>query len=94
MRHQIDFRQYKPSKPAKYGLLFKSLNRDRFPFIYQVIPYCGKPADNAPYYLNVTEDYLKHLVESMPASSMKDRITYIDKLYTFVSTSNWYPCFQ
>ena len=34
MRHQIDLRQRKPSKPAKYGLLFKSLNEERFPFIY------------------------------------------------------------
>ena len=34
MRDQIDLRQYKLSKPAKYGLLFKSLNEDRFPFIY------------------------------------------------------------
>lgn len=78
MRHQIDFRQHKPSKLSKYGLLFKSLNEDRFPFIYQVIQYCGKPADgNASYYLNATEDYVKHMIASMPASSMKDRITSI-----------------
>ena len=50
----------------------------QFPFIYQVIQYCGKPADgNASYYLNATEDYVKHLIESMPASSMKDRIISI-----------------
>ena len=26
MRNQISFKQYNPNKPAKYGLLFKSLN--------------------------------------------------------------------
>ena len=74
MSHQIRFRQCNPDKPAKYGLLYKSLNDARFPFTYQVIPYFGKPVDgNEPYYLNATEDYVKYMVESMPASSMKGR---------------------
>jgi len=37
MRNQIAFRQYNPNKPAKYGLLYKSLNDARFPFTYQII---------------------------------------------------------
>ena len=36
MRHQINFRQYNPSKPAKYGVLFRSINEARFPFTYKV----------------------------------------------------------
>ena len=38
MRHQIGFRQYNPNKPAKYGLLYKSLKDARLPFTYQIIP--------------------------------------------------------
>ena len=45
MHHQINFREYNLNKPAKYTLLYKSLNDTRFAFTYQVIPYCGRPKD-------------------------------------------------
>ena len=90
MRHQINFRQYNPNKPAKYGLLYKSLNDARFPFTYQVVPYCGKPVDgDGPYYLNATEDYVKCLVQALPMINMKGRNISIDRLYTSISTANW-----
>ena len=38
MRHQIAFRQYKPNKPHRYGLLVKSLNDAKVPFIYKAAP--------------------------------------------------------
>lgn len=70
--------------------IFKSLNDAQFPFTYQVIPYCRKPVGgNGPYYLNATEDYMKHLSESMPESSMKGRNIFMDRLYTSISKSNW-----
>ena len=60
MRHQINFRQYNPNKPATYGLLYKSLNDAWFAFTYQVIQYCGRPEDGTgPYYLSSTEDYVE-----------------------------------
>ena len=81
MRHQINFRQCNPNKPTKYGLLYKSLNDARFPFIYQVVPYCGKPVQGfGLYYLNATEDYLKHLVQSMPVSLMAGRNISMEQL--------------
>ena len=90
MHHQIGFRQYNPTKPAKYGLLYNSLNDARFPFTYRVIPYCGKPVDgNGSDYPNPTEDYVNHLVESMPAVSMKGRNISMDRLYKSISISNW-----
>ena len=90
MRHQINFRQYNPNKPAKYGLLYKSLNDARFPFTYQVIPYCGKPVEGAgPYYLTATEDYVKQLVNSMAINQMKGRNISMDRLYTSISTTKW-----
>ena len=90
MRHQIAFRQYNPNKPAKYGLLYKSLNDARFPFTYQTNPYCGKPvAGNGPYYLTATEEYIKTLVEAMPVNNMKGRNISMDRLYTSVSTAKW-----
>ena len=90
MHHQINFRQYNPNELAKYGLLCKSLKDARFPFTYQVVPYCRKPVEGtSPYYLNATEDYVKHLVQSMSVSSMKERNIPMDQLYTSISTSNW-----
>ena len=83
MRHQINFRQYNPNKPAKYGLLYKSLNDAHFAFTYQVIPYCGRPEDGTgPYYLSSTEDYVKSLANAMPRSSVKGRNISMDRLYT------------
>ena len=90
MRHQIGFRQYNPNKPAKYGLLYKSLNDARFPFTYQIIPYSGKPVDgDGPYYLKATEDYVKNLVESIPGRNLKGRNISMDRLYTSIPTANW-----
>ena len=87
MRHHIDFRQYNPNKPAKYGLLYKSLNDARFPFIYQVMEYCRKPVGGiGPYYLNATESYVKHLVQSMPVSFLKGKNISMDRFYKSIST--------
>ena len=53
MRNQVAMKQYNPSKPAKYGLLFKSLNDGRFPYTYNSLVYAGKPQQGGgPYYIN------------------------------------------
>ena len=43
MRAQSAMKQYNPDKPAKYGILFKSLNCAQYPYTYQTIIYAGKP---------------------------------------------------
>ena len=89
MRHQINFIECNPNKPAKYDLLYKSLNDAHFAFTYQVIPYCGRPKDGTgPYYLSPTEDYVKSLVNAMPRSSVKGRNISMDRLYRLISTAN------
>ena len=58
MRTQIGFKQYNPSKPAKYGILFKSVNAARYPYTFISAPYTGKPVDgDGPYYVQGTEKY-------------------------------------
>ena len=91
MRTQVRIKQYKPNKPAKYGLLFKSLNDARFPHTYQSIPYAGKPAaGEGPYYLNKTEDYVKKLVEEAQAKLLiQGRNISMDRFYTSISLANW-----
>ena len=41
MRTSIGFKQFNPSKPAKYGLLFKSINAVRYSYTFSTTPYCG-----------------------------------------------------
>lgn len=90
MKHQIAFRQFNPNKPAKYGLLYKSLNDAEVPFTYQILPYTSKPKNgNGPYYLQNTEEYVKTLVDAMPIRHMKGRNISMDRLYTSISTVRW-----
>ena len=90
MRTQVGIKQYNPDKPAKYGLLFKSLNDARFPYTYQSLPYAGKPAaGDGPYYLNKIEDYVKKLVGDAQAKlPLQGRNISMDRLYTSISLAN------
>ena len=92
MRTQISFKQYNPDKPAKYGMLFKSLNDARYPFTYKSLVYAGKPEiiDDAPYFITGTENYVKSLVVRTEADvSLKGRNISMDRLYTSISTTQW-----
>ena len=42
-RVSIAFRQYNPKKPARYGMLFKSINACRYPYTFTSFAYAGKP---------------------------------------------------
>ena len=49
------FHQYNKDKPAKYGLLFGSINSAEVPYTYTSIIYTGKPVDKpGPYYVQTT----------------------------------------
>ena len=48
----VAFRQYNKEKPAKYGMLFRSINSAEVPYTYTSIIYAGKPLDvPGPYYV-------------------------------------------
>ena len=65
-RGRIGFKQYNPSKPAKYGLLYRSLCDASKPYTYFSLPYAGKPDDITgeakKYYVSGTDEYTKYLV--------------------------------
>ena len=92
MRNQIGFRIYIPNKPHKYGILFKSINAARFPYTFCCLPYSGKPdnIENAPYYVQGTENSVKYLVQLMQKFSFVDgrNITF-DRLYTSIPLAVW-----
>ena len=92
MHTQISFRQYNPNKPAKYGLLFKSINAAHFSYTFVAAPYCGKPVDedNSPYYDQGTEPVVRDLVQKVEAATtMKGRNISFDRLYTLIPLVRW-----
>ena len=85
MRTQVSFKQYNPDKPAKYGLLFKSLNSAWYPYTYQSIVYSGKPDVVEPghHYVTGTINYIEALFESLDEyQSLVGRNISMDRLYT------------
>ena len=66
MRTQVAFEMYNPHKPAKYGILFKSLNCARYPYTYYSHVYSGKPeSTDSEYYFVGSNNYVKYLVEGL-----------------------------
>ena len=65
-RSQIGFKQYNHDKPAKYGILVKSLNSAGSPNLYKTNFYASKP-EGIPneYYLKRTANFVKSLVNGL-----------------------------
>ena len=84
------FKQYNLNKPAKYGLLFRSLCDSRTTYTYYTLPYAGKPkvakGDAAKYYVTGTEDYIQYLVNEISNNSrIQGCNILLDQYFTFVS---------
>ena len=82
MHTQIAFKQYNPDKPAKYGLLFKSVNDARFSYTYASASYAGKPEKaTGPFYVTGTENRVKALVNRlMENAPLQGRKISMDRL--------------
>ena len=92
MHTQIAFKQYNLDKPAKYGILLKSLNESRFPHTYKLLVYAGKPKfpEEAEFFITGTENYVKSLVSRTESNvSLQGRNVSMDRLYTTITTSQW-----
>ena len=90
-RNKISFRQYNPSKPAKYGLLFKLINAVTYTYTHCIIPYCGKPTEEpTTYYVKGVEDTVKYLVQNLQDHvDVQGRNITFDHYYTSVSLAEW-----
>ena len=91
MRTQVAFKQFNPSKPAKYGMLFKSINAARYPYTFASVPYCGKPVEEGgDYYVKGTEPAVHSLVEAMEKTNkLEGRNISFDRLYTSIPLAEW-----
>ena len=91
MRTQISFKQFNPSKPAMYGLLFKSLNAARYSYTFISSPYSGKPTEEGgQHYIQGTETIVHYLIETLSInSSLAGRSISFDQLYTSIPLGKW-----
>lgn len=91
MRNQVSFKQFNPSKPAKYGLLFKSINATRYPYTFITAPYSGKPVGDAgEFYISGCDEIVKSLISGLEKSTdLKGRNVSIERLYTSIPLCKW-----
>ena len=88
---QVSFKTYNPSKPAKYGILFKCINEVKMPFTHRSEPFAGKPSvESGEYYLGTTEAITLRLIDKVAEKQdMQGRNISMDNLYTSIP-----PCQQ
>ena len=91
LRTHIAFKQYNPDKPAKYGVLFKSINCARYPYTYQSHVYSGKPAGQPnEFYISGTDNYIKYLVSRLLENQpLRGRNISMDRLYSSIPIARW-----
>ena len=93
-RGRIGMKQYNPSKPAKYGLLYRSLCDAVVPYTYITLPYAGKPDDinneAKKYYVCDTDSYTKYLVEEFTKiNSIEGCNISMDQYFTSITITRW-----
>ena len=93
-RGRISFKQYNPSKPAKYGLLFRSLCDSTVQYTYISLPYAGKPTGTPDaYYVTGTDKYTEYLVtyalQEGGKECMKGRNIALDRYFTSMAIAEW-----
>lgn len=91
MRTQISFKQYNRNKPAKYGLLFKSINAARYPYTFFSHPYSGKPTgEPTEHYMNGTDETVQYMIRGQQQhSDLRGRNLSVDRFYTSVPLAEW-----
>ena len=85
-RTRVNFKQYNSSKPAKYGILFKSINCARTPYTFRVVVYAGKPVgEPSQYYVPGIIPTVKSLFTGWTQhTDIKGRNVTMDRLYISV----------
>ena len=91
-RGSIGMKQYNPSKPAKYRLLYRSLCDAKVPYTYSTLPYAGKPEviGANDYYVTGCDEYTKWLVNNFQIyGTLQGRNISLDRYFTSVTLAEW-----
>ena len=89
-RQQINFKTYNKSKPARYGLLYRSICSAERPYIHFTNVYAGKPQDqNSAHYISGGNfELVNKLVDGLGAfQNLKGRNISMDRLYGAIPTA-------
>ena len=87
----VAFHQCNKDKPAKYELLFWSINSAEIPYTYNSVIYAGKPLDEpGSYYVQTTDDIVEYLVNSLAGeTNIKGRNLSTGRFYISTKIANW-----
>ena len=93
-RGVIGFKQYNPKKPAKYGLLYRSLCDSSVSYIYYTLPYTEKPevnnGDTSKYYMTATDEYTNYLVTEVSRfNSIEGCNISMNRYFSSLSLAEW-----
>ena len=93
-RGSVGIEQHNPSKPAKYGLLYRSLCEAVVTYTYYTLPYAGKQSETnnevSKYYILGTDKYAKYLVNGVNHdNSIGGSNISMDRYSTSVNIAQW-----
>lgn len=91
-RGKVSMRQYNPNKPAKYGILYRSLSDSTLPYTYNTLPYAGKPSviTERSQYVTGTDNYTKWLVKGAERFvDLRGRNISLDRYFTSMTVCEW-----
>ena len=85
-------KQYNPSKPAKYGLLYRSLCDPKVAYTYSTLTYAGKPEviGTYDYYVTGRDEYTKWLVNNFEIyGTLQGQNISLNRYFTSVTLAEW-----
>ena len=91
-RGRIGMKQHNPSKPAKYGLLYRSLCDAKVLYMYSTLPYAGKPdvIGANDYYVTGCNEYTKWLVNNFQIyGTLQGQNISLDRYFISVTLAEW-----
>ena len=90
-RTQIGFKQFNPSKPSKYGILFKSVNSVKYAYTHMAVVYAGKPVGTpGPYYTPGILPTVQSLMNNlMSIIDIQGTNITMDRLYSSNELFEW-----
>ena len=90
-RGRIGMKEYNPCKPAKFGLLYRSLCDAKVGYTYSTLPYAGMPeVIGANGYVTGFDKYTKWMVNNFQIyGTLQGRNISLDRYFTSETLAKW-----
>ena len=81
-RGMVKLKQYNPNKPAKYGLLYRSISDSVVPYAFFTLLYARKPEiEGSKFYVTGTDEYSVYLADNLSI--------HVDRYFTSVTIPHY-----